>query len=60
MLAACLLTIDEAGTVAPSLRFIRQVWGPALNKVVVMAAVFVLEYSPVTLWRWLGAGIGCR
>jgi hypothetical protein len=60
MLAACLLTIDEAGAFAPSLRVIRRVWGPGLSKVLLMTAVFVLEYSPVSLWRWFGAGIACR
>ena len=60
MLAAYLRTVDETGTLTPAARRIRGVWGGSTIQVLLMTAVFVLEYSPVSFWRWLGASLSCR
>jgi hypothetical protein len=58
-LSGYLATVEAAGTLAPGVAAIRSVWGRHAIKLLLMAAVLLLEYSPVGLWRAVGAGIGC-
>jgi hypothetical protein len=60
MLAAYLVTIDDGGSLVPSTRVIRGVWGSDVSKVLLMSAALVIEYWPVSLWRWLGTSVTCR
>jgi hypothetical protein len=54
-----LITVDAAGTLAPGMAAIRSLWGRHTVKLLLMAAVLLAEYLPLTLWRAIGAGIGC-
>lgn len=60
MLAVYLITSDSAGTLVPGYEAVQAVWGWHMIKVVLMTALMLLEYSPVGVWRLIGAWIGCR
>jgi hypothetical protein len=58
--AACLVTVLHAGTLAPSPRVIRTLWGRQLWMLIVTVLIFVLEYWPVPMWQALGRHVlGC-
>jgi hypothetical protein len=59
LLAACLLTAARAQALAPGARVFSEVWGREAWKLLLMAAVLVLEYAPISLWRLLGSALQC-
>jgi hypothetical protein len=60
LFAAWLVTAAHADALVPTRQVVRQVWGRQTWMLVVTAAIFVLEYWPVPLWRALGRHvIGC-
>jgi len=60
LFAAWLVTATHADTLVPSLRSVRLLWGRQAWMLAVTAAIFVLEYWPVPLWRAFGRHvIGC-
>jgi hypothetical protein len=60
LFAAWLGTAIEADALVPPLRTVRQIWGRQTWMVVATAAIFVVEYWPVPLWRALGRHVfGC-
>jgi hypothetical protein len=58
--AAIVLTTTGSGDLAPSLPAIRRVWTRDTVKLILMAAVFVVDYAPMSLWRVIGGLAGCR
>ncbi len=60
IVAAYLLTIDRAGEVLPPLRDFRAHWGGGATKAVLMAAALIVEHSPTSMWRLIGAVVACR
>lgn len=56
--AACFATIEQTGTLTPTLAAARAVWGKDWPKLVFAAAVFALEYAPIPLWQMAGRGLG--
>jgi hypothetical protein len=60
LFAGWLVTAVHADALVPPLATIRAVWGRQVWMLVVTAAIFVLEYWPVPLWRALGRHVlGC-
>jgi hypothetical protein len=60
MLAAYLTSAATADDLLPGFRVFRAAGRTNLAKLVLMAAVFAVEYAPLTLWRGLGHVIQCR
>lgn len=50
-------TAAQAGTMWPSLRQVRSMWGGDWLKIVLMLATLVVEYCPVTFWRAIGSTV---
>jgi hypothetical protein len=59
VLAVWLLTVSRSRELVPGPRAYRVVWGADAAKLLLMLGVFVIEYSPVSLWRLLGASVRC-
>lgn len=59
LLGGYLLTASRAQTLAPGMRAVGDVWGRDAWKLLLMAAVLVFEYAPVSLWRLVGAAVQC-
>jgi hypothetical protein len=60
LFASWLVTAIHADALVPPLATIRAVWGRQIWMLAVTAAIFVLEYWPVPLWRALGRHVlGC-
>jgi hypothetical protein len=60
IVAACLLTIARTGELLPRVHQFRSLWRGDATKVFLMAAALIVEYSPTSLWRIIGAAFGCR
>ena len=57
--AVYLVTVADAGRLAPGWRAWQSVWRGDLPMVALMIASMALEYAPVSLWRLLAAAAGC-
>ena len=55
-----LVVVKAAGTIVPSVSAIKTVWRGHLAKLLLMTAVFLLEYAPTGLWSAIGRLTGCR
>ena len=56
---AYLLTVCHAGSVLPSTRAGKQLWGRQWPKLIVMISVFAVEYAPMPVWRVVGSFLNC-
>ena len=60
-LTAYLVTAGATGTLVPGLTAARSTWGSHWPKIVFIAAVLALEYSPIPFWRLIGQTVlHCR
>jgi hypothetical protein len=60
LLAAYLTSAAAADDLLPGVRVFRAAGRTSLARLMLMAAVFAIEYAPITLWRGVGHVIGCR
>jgi hypothetical protein len=54
LLAAYVLTVQRTDQLLPRFRQISAVWGAGLIQLLLMLALFALEYAPAGLWTSLG------
>jgi hypothetical protein len=59
LIGVYLLTAASTDSFAPPPSAFRSVWRADYLKILSMAAAFVPEYLPVTLWRFIGAALHC-
>lgn len=59
LIGVYLLTAASTDSLAPPPSAFRTVWRADYLKILLMAATFVLEYLPVTLWRFIGTALHC-
>ena len=54
LLAAYVLTVQRTSRLLPRFRQISAVWGAGRIKLLLMLALFAVEYAPASLWTVLG------
>lgn len=59
LISVYLLTAASVNSLVPSPSAFRTMWRADYVKVLLMTAVFVVEYLPITLWRFAGAALHC-
>ena len=59
LIGVYVLTAAFADSLLPPRSAFQSVWRADSMKVLLMAAAFVVEYLPVTLWRVVGAALHC-
>jgi uncharacterized membrane protein YhdT len=58
-IGAYLLVVSQADALLPPWRAVRSTWGNATPQLLAMLIVLIVEYAPITLWRFIGARLGC-
>ena len=59
LIGVYIVTAASVDSLVPSRSAFRSVWRAGSMKILLMAAAFVVEYLPVTLWRFIGATLHC-
>jgi hypothetical protein len=59
ILAVWLTTVSRSQELIPRLRAYQTVWGSDAAKLLLMLSVFIIEYSPVSLWHMVGRSLQC-
>jgi hypothetical protein len=59
ILTAWVLYVLRSNELFPPVNALKHAWGRDERKVLLMAAVFAIEYAPMSVWHLLGRAVGC-
>jgi hypothetical protein len=58
LLAVYLETVRRTQMLVPTMDGARAVWGSQSAKILLLLAILILEYAPVSIWRAIGVRLG--
>lgn len=54
-----LVTVAETNAIVPAWSDWRAIWAGGTRKLLLMLAVFAIEYAPIAVWRVVGEALQC-